>query len=137
MNENKIKRFLKLRYFFTAFIVITYILFYGMWILAENPIFYPSFPILLISAILILINNRWLYRTLILLNSFNFVSDLSYVIGRCLENFPINTLRDSYYWLVDMTIFHWNVAYWILQISLIVYLIALEIKVYKNKNSLV
>ncbi len=125
-----------MRYFFTVFILIPYS-FYGVWTLAENFNYYPTFPILPISAILILINNRWVYRTLILLNIFAFVSQLIYVIERCQDNFPINTLQKSYYWLIDMHIFRWTIAFWILQISLIVYLIAVEIKVYKNKNSLV
>ncbi|CAN5529616.1 hypothetical protein BH18ACI1_BH18ACI1_12430 [soil metagenome] len=137
MSENKIEKFLKLRYFLTVFIVTLHLSF-GIWTLAKNSNVSPNFfSILFISAILRLINNRWLYRALILLNIFDFVSLLSYVIGRCQENFPVNTLRDSYYWLIDMSIFRWNVAFWVLQISLIVYLITVEIEVYKEKNSLV
>ncbi len=138
MNENKIKKFLKPRYFFTVSIVIFYILF-GMWMLTENSNPYVTGInwIPFISAFLILINNRWLDRVLIFYHTFNFASHLSYVIGRCQENFPINTLQESYYWLIDMHIFRWTLAFWILQISLIVYLIAVEIKVYKNKKTLV
>ncbi len=135
MNESRINKFLKLRYFLTVFIVIFYMLF-GIWI-AENSNVYGINWILFVSGILILINNRWLYRILIFYHIFDFGSNLSYVIERCLDNFPTNTLRESYYWLIDMEIFRWNVAFWILQISLIIYLIAVEIKVYKNKNSLV
>jgi len=136
MNENKIKKFLKLRYFFTVFIVIFYIL-YGMWIFAENSNVFGINWIPLISAILILINNRWLYRITIFYHIFDFASHLSYVIERCQERFPINTLQESYYWLVDTSIFRWTIAFWLLQISLIVYLITVEIIVCKNKNSLV
>ena len=138
MNENKIKKFFKLRYFFTAFIIIFYILF-GMWMRTENSNPYVTGInwIAFISAFLILINNRWSDRIVLFYHIFDFAKTLSYVISRCRENFPTNTLQESYYWLVDMSIFHWTIAFWILQISLIIYLIAVEIKVYKNKHSLV
>ncbi len=132
MNDNKIGRFLKSRYLLTTIIVTLYFL-YKLWLDAE---FYPEFLVLLISAILILIENIWLYRMLILLNIFVLISQINYVVGRCLDNFPINTLQESYYWLVDKNIFYWNVAFWIMQISLIIYLISVEIKVYKTKNIL-
>jgi hypothetical protein len=138
MNENKIEKFLKPRYFFTLFIVILYILF-GMWMVAEN-----SNPYIvginwtpLISVFLILINNRWSDRIVLFYYIFDFAKTFSYVIGRCRENFPTNTLQESYYWLIDMPSFRWTLAFWILQISLIVYLFAVEIKIYKNKKSLV
>ena len=138
MCENKINRFQKPRYFLAVSIVILNLFFYGIEILAENSIFHANFSsVLFISAILILINNRWLNLILILLNIFDFISLLNYVIGRCQDNFPVNTLQNSYYWLINMSEFHWTLAYWILQISLIIYLIAEEIRIYKNKNSLV
>ena len=138
MNENKIKGFPKLRYFFMVFIVSFYILF-GVWTLTENSNPYVTGInwIPLISAFLILINNRWTDRVLIFYHIFGFASELSYVIGRCRENFPTNTLQESYYWLMDMHDFRWTLVFWLFQISLIVYLIAVEIKVYKNKHSLV
>lgn len=133
MNENKIKRLLKLRYFF-ALILISFYLLYKQWIYVET--YYVDPVILPVSAILILINNRWIFRALILLNVFSFVSLLIYVIKRCQERFPTNTLRDSYYWLIELSSFHWTVAFWLLQICLVGYLITLEVKAYKNKNSL-
>lgn len=132
MNDEKIKRFLQSRYLLTIIIVILYFL-YKLWLHSE---FYPEFVVLLISAILLLIKSIWLYRMLILLNLFVLVAQINYVIGRCLDNFPTNTLQESYYWLIDKNIFYWNIAFWILQISLIIYLIGVEIKVYKAKNSL-
>lgn len=131
MNSDKIKKFLTFRYLLTATIISLY-LSYKLWLNSE---FYPEFIILLVSSILILIKSIWLYRVLILLNIFVLVSQINYVIERCLDNFPTNTLQESYYWLTGMNIFYWNFAFWLLQISLIVYLIALEIKVYKVKNS--
>ncbi len=138
MNENNIKKFLKPRYFYAILIVIFYIL-NGMWMLAENsdPYVVGINWIPFISAFLILLNYRWTDRILIFYHVFNFVSAFGYVIGRCRENFPINTLQKSYYWLIDMHDFYWLLAFWVLQISLIVYLIAVEIKVYKNKKSLI
>lgn len=131
-DNNKIRRFLKSRYLLTT-ITVTLYFFYKLLVNAE---FYPEFLVLLISAILLLIKNIWLYRMLILLNIFVLISQINYVIDRCLENFPINTLRESYYWLINMNIFYWNVAFWVIQIGLIIYLIAVEIKFYKYKNIL-
>ncbi len=138
MNYNKIKKFPKMRYFFTLSIVIFYILF-GMWMHTDNSNPYVTGInwIPFISAFLILINNKWTDRILIFYHIFNFTSHLSFVIRRCRENFPTNTLQESYYWLIDMPSFRWDFAFWILQIGLIVYLITVEIKVYKNKKSLV
>ena len=138
MNEGKIKRLLKSRYFFILFFVTFYILF-GIWMLIENtdPYIVGVNWIPFISIFLILVNKRWADGILILYNIFSFASQLSYVIGRCQENFPKNTLQESYYWLINMDIFCWNLSFWILQISLIIYLFAVEIKVYKNKYSLV
>lgn len=133
MNASSVKTLLKFRYFLSVFITILY-LSYKSWV--YNDSYYIDFIPLFISAISILIVNRWLYRVLILVNIFVLSAQLNYVIGRCLENFPINTLTNSYYWLIDMPAFHWSFIFWILQINLIIYLIALEVKFYKNKNSL-
>jgi hypothetical protein len=134
MNKTKIEKFLQFRYFLSVFIVLLYF-YYKSWIYADA--YYLDFLPLFISAVLILIFNRWLYRILILLNVIVLLAQFNYVIGSCLEKFPTNTFRESYYWLIDMSAFHWSFIFWILQICLIVYLIVIETKIYKNKNSLV
>ncbi len=133
MNKTKVKKFLQFRYFLSVFIVILY-LSYKSWIYTD--IYYLDFLPLFISATLILIINHWLYRILILLNVFVLSAQLNYIIGSCLERFPINTVTSSYHWLIDMPAFHWCLIFWVLQINLIIYLIAVEIKFYKNRNSL-
>jgi hypothetical protein len=133
MNKTKVKRFLEFKYFLSVFIVILY-LSYKNWIYVN--VYYLDFLPLFVSAILILIDNRWLYRILILLNVFILSGQLNYIIGRCFENFPTNTFTNSYHWLIDMPAFHWSLAFWVLQISLVIYLIAVENKFYRNRNSL-
>ncbi len=133
MNKTKVKKFLQFRYFLSVFIVILY-LSYKSWIYTD--IYYLDFLPLFISATLVLIINHWLYRILILLNVFVLSAQLNYIIGSCLERFPINTVTSSYHWLIDMPAFHWCLIFWVLQINLIIYLIAVEIKFYKNRNSL-
>lgn len=134
MNKTKIEKFLQLRYFLSVFIVLLYF-YYKSWIYVD--IYYLDFQPFLISSILILIVNRWLYGILILLNVFILLIHFNYVIGRCLEKFPTNTFTESYNWLIDTPAFHWGFIFWVLQICLIVYLIVVETKIYKNKNSLV
>jgi hypothetical protein len=133
MNKTIVKRFLQFRYFLTIFIVILY-LSYKNWIYVD--VYYLDFLPLFISANLVLIVNRGLYRILVLLNVFVLSGQLNFIIGNCLERFPTNTLTNSYHWLIDMPAFQWCLIFWVLQINLIIYLIAAEIKFYKNKNSL-
>ncbi len=65
------------------------------------------------------------------------MSDLYVVIVAIHYAFGIGALNKQLRFLVGMDDFQWSVAFWFLQISLIIYLVAIEIKVYKTKNSLV
>ncbi len=134
MSENKIKRLLKLRYFF-ALILISFYLLYKILVQWKYPEFYPDYLFLVISAILLLFNNNWTNRFLIFLNIYDFASQLTYVVQRCQDNFSVNVFGNCFYWLKDINFFlNWNFGFWILQIGLIIYLVTLEIVIYKNKN---
>lgn len=137
MNEGKIKKFLKLRSFFSIAIVLLYLLHRMFVEPCENCSIYYLNAVLFISAIFILINNHWIYRILICLNVLALMSDLYVVIVAVHYAFGIGTLNKQLLFLLELDDFRWNVAFCFLQISLIIYLITVEIKVYKNKNSLV
>lgn len=134
MNESKIRRLLKLRYCF-ALILISFYILYKISVQWKYPEFYPDYLFPVISAILLFFNNHWINRFLILLNIFDFALQLTYVVQRCQDKFSVNIFGNCFYWLNDINFFlNWNFGFWILQISLIIYLITLEIVIYKNKS---
>lgn len=131
MKKENLKIFVYLRYIFTVIILALYYL--NAWLVEVD--YYGLDPlhwILGISAILLLINFSWIDRVLILINLLAFSLKLIALFVNCKNMFL--TYFECFQFLSNTGYLYWEIVFRIVQISLVIYLIAVEIKVYKSER---
>ena len=122
-------------------VIISYHFTYAIWkqhlVLSED--FGPGLidGVLFVSAILLLINNRWINRFLL---GLNILALIAYIYYDIIRNCQIEHLSEDLYkcgWFSLENIWlPWWLVYWFLQITLIIYLIFSEKKNYNQKRKL-
>ena len=122
--------------------IVIYHFLYWMWkqqlVLLEDFGSRPIDCVLFVSALLLLFNNLWVNRALLVLNIFALLYNGYFdVIRNCMSDYSSRYLFDCGWFSWENIWLPWWIAYWCMQIIVVVFLLMQERKLYIKKRHLV
>jgi hypothetical protein len=122
-------------------IVASYYFAYAIWKsqLTLLEVFGPRFVdyVLVVSIVLLVVNKRFVDRTILYLNILALAWHLYFdVIQNCRDQYMSSLLMDCGWFRLDNIWLPWWVAYWLMQVSLVAYLLICELADFRRKRIL-